>query len=363
MRINTNVSALAAARNLNAVQDQIKLSSDKLSSGFRINRAADDAAGLGVANTLRGDIRAYTQASSNAEQAQAVYNIAEGATSSIVTMLERMKELAVTANSDTVNSAARVRADTEFQALQAEISRTIGGTKFQAQALLNGSYGGGALSGTVDATVAGVYSVTQTGAAAATYTIASVSATVVSMTSGTTTQTVAFAATTAQALTFSQFGVTVNTDKAVANAGAVAGTVIVGAGAGGTFSVGASGTGDTLSISAADFDMNTLTQAATLGNVLTIAAANSALTAVNAALDQGNLVLGKIGAGQSRITSALGNLKSLVQNYEAAESTIRDVDYASEMVKFSKNQIMAQAGTAMLAQANQANQGVLRLFQ
>src|SRR4051812_24516992 len=114
MRINTNLSALNANRQLGITQDAVSASMAKLSSGFRINRAADDAAGLGIANRIRGDIRSMTQASRNSEQANSLLQIAEGATSGIQTMLERMKELATQANSDTVDVAGRGRIDAEF---------------------------------------------------------------------------------------------------------------------------------------------------------------------------------------------------------------------------------------------------------
>src|SRR4051794_2167003 len=109
MRINTNVSALTAANNLSRVQDAASESMGKLSSGFRINKAADDAAGLGIANKLRADTRSMSQASRNAEQANSLLQVAEGSTGTIQKMLERMKELATQSGSDTVDSSGRGR--------------------------------------------------------------------------------------------------------------------------------------------------------------------------------------------------------------------------------------------------------------
>ncbi len=125
MRINTNVSALRAQLNLSNVENEVSKSMAKLSSGFRITRASDDAAGLGIANTLRADIRAMNQAARNSEQAGSVLNIADGAAGSIQKMLERMKELAAQAASDSVDSAGRARITAEYQALRAEIDRTV----------------------------------------------------------------------------------------------------------------------------------------------------------------------------------------------------------------------------------------------
>ncbi|MHB1310469.1 MAG: flagellin N-terminal helical domain-containing protein [Gemmatimonadaceae bacterium] len=371
MRINTNVSALAAARNLSTVQDAVAKSSEKLSSGFRINHASDDAAGLGVANTLGSDVRAYTQASSNAQQAQSVFNIAEGATTSIVSLLQRMKELAVQSSSDTVDSNARSRANDEYVALYNEMDRTIKTSKFQGNVLLDGTYG--KTAGTASATFAsvGIYSVSQSATATAgTYTLQSASATQVKLLNATTAQTltVGLTAGTNNALDFSVFGITVNTDNALAigDTAQLTATITAGAASGnGTFQVGASGSGanDTITTTASDFDLATSQTAIAATSVTTLANASAAITALDTAITKSSSVLGKIGAYQSRMSSALGNLTTLIQNYAAAESTIRDVDMATEMVKFSKNQVLAQAGTAMLAQANQAGQGIMRLFQ
>src|SRR4051812_34123753 len=141
MRVNTNVAAIQANRNLQNTNAAVSSSMQKLSSGFRINRAADDAAGLGIANKFRSDIRSLNQAASNAEQANSLLSIAEGATGNVQKMLERMKELATQAASDSVDDAGRTRIQSEFTALRSEIGRTIDTTKFQGKKLLNGSFG------------------------------------------------------------------------------------------------------------------------------------------------------------------------------------------------------------------------------
>lgn len=141
MRINTNVSALNAANNLSRVQNAVSSSMEKLSSGFRINHAADDAAGLGIANKLRADGRALSQASRNAEQTNSLLQVAEGATSTIQSILERMKELATQSGSDTVDAAGRQSINAEFTQLRDEITRTVDTTKFQGNNLLDGSFG------------------------------------------------------------------------------------------------------------------------------------------------------------------------------------------------------------------------------
>jgi flagellin len=274
MRINTNISAINAHRNLTMVNEALTKSTAKLSSGFRITRAADDAAGLGIANVFRADTRALNQAARNAEQAAAVLNIAEGGATSIQKMLERMKELAAQAASDSVDSNGRTRITAEYDALRDEIDRTVATLEFQGNALLDGTFSGSFL---------------------------------------------------------------------VSSSGQYA-------------------TNDTLTISGAtlDLDSTTLTIAA---DPTTVALAQTALGQVDAALLLVNAAIGTIGSYQSRLEIALENVRTTAQNFAAAESTIRDVDMAQEMTTFTKNQILVQAGTAMLAQANQNGQNVLALLR
>src|SRR5690606_19929352 len=139
MRINTNVASLNSQRILGQTGVALSRNIGRLSSGFRINRAADDAAGLGIANQLRADLRAMRQASRNAEQASSLLQVAEGATQTIQTIVERMKELAVQAASDNVSDRTSIQA--EFLQLQNEIQRIVDTTKFQNSKLLDGSFG------------------------------------------------------------------------------------------------------------------------------------------------------------------------------------------------------------------------------
>ena len=139
--IQTNIAALNAQRNLANTNMRLSSSIARLSSGFRINRAADDAAGLGIANKMRADLRGFRQASRNAAQANAVVQTAEGAASTIGFILDRMKELAAQGASDNVTSADRVQLDAEFTALKSEITRIVDTTKYQGQKLVSGSFG------------------------------------------------------------------------------------------------------------------------------------------------------------------------------------------------------------------------------
>lgn len=371
MRINTNISALNSFRNLNETNSSVAKSMEKLSSGFRINRAADDAAGLGIANKLRGDIRAMTQANRNAEQANSVLQITEGATGSIQKMLERMKELASQAGSDSVDAAGRGRINEEFVALRNEIGRTVDTTVFQGKKLLDGSFGN-----TVNASSTAIASGTVftdvkiSGASAGSYTLTNSAAGKLELTNGSVTQSVSLSASGRQTVNFSTFGITVDVGASYNNAATQAGaagniTVTQGAG-GGSFLVSASGaytSHDTIDL--AKIDLTTGASGLNLGaaDLTTLDGARGAMASLDTAMGSVNTALGSIGALQNRLENAQSNLKTSIQNYSAAESVIRDVDMAEEMTKFSKNNILAQAGTAMLAQANQSAQGVLQLLR
>ncbi|HMS01828.1 MAG TPA: flagellin [Gemmatimonadaceae bacterium] len=256
MRINTNVGALGASRNLFLNNIASEGSMRKLSSGLRISRAADDAAGLSIANKLRTQSRSLVQATNNAQQGNAMLQIAEGAAQTIQRILERQKELIVQRESTGNNSTVTATLAAEITTLSSEATRIQNTTNFQG-----------------------------------TNVFASLS-----------------------------------------------------------FQVLDSSTNGTVAVDAQLTGFSVLTGASTLAN------ADTALNAVNS-------TLANIGAGQNRLDYTVENLKNAVVNVRAAESTIRDVDMAEEMATFSKNQILTQAATAMLAQANQSSQGVLSLLR
>ena len=369
MRINTNVSALNAQRQLGITNTAVSQSITRLSSGFRINRAADDAAGLGIANKLRGDIRSMTQAARNGEQANSLAQIAEGSVSGIAKMLDRMKELATQANSDTVDTAGRTRLQAEWDALVSEIDRTAETTQFGSTKLINGKMGNtiGVAGTPADdyTTVAGTR-VEISGVAAGTYDIAEAGGNITISFGGKTQELAATAGTT---LDFDVFGIKLSLDaNHVANS--LNGKEIeIDAPVGGTagkFMVGSSG--DYADKDLLSFSNINMTTGSTALNLETLslasnASAQTALLRVDTAVGKVNEALGKIGAFQNRIENAVANLKTSIENLSASESVIRDLDMASEMTTFSKNQILAQAGTAMLAQANQSSQNILQLLR
>lgn len=273
MRINTNIAALNTLRTLARTETALTRSIGRLSSGFRINRAADDAAGLAIANQLKADLGAMRQASRNAEQANSLMQVAEGGATGIQDILVRLKELASQASSDNVDDNGRARIDIEFQEMLEEIDRIALSTEFSGTALLDG----GAV--TLD------------------------------------------------------------------------------------FIVGASSTiaNDTITITSFDLTAATLTVAGT--DAASKATAQTALAAIDAAIAVVSDVFAELGANQNRLDIALNQARITIENTQAAESVIRDTDMASEVAELTKYQILSQAGTSVLAQANAQAQSVLALLQ
>lgn len=377
MRINTNINSLNAQRNLWATGNKLAGSMQKLSSGFRINRAGDDAAGLGIANKLRADLRSMKAASRNAEQATAMLQIAEGATQTVSNILDRMKELATQAASDNVDDAGRTRIKAEWDQLSTELGKIADTTKFQGKQLLNGGFGNSVDTDVADSTVFNstkqYYDVTLSGATAGHYTVSNTAAGTLVLSNGSSSQTVTGLSAGKQSVTFSQFGITVQTDtgwRSDVTLAAHDGTISIAPGSGGgSFLVRSTGaySGDDL-ISVSSINLTTGASGLNLSTLSftgdgTTSEWQSALTRLDTAVGTVNSAFGTLGAAQNRIDYANANLKTSIENYSAAESTIRDVDMAAEMSDLTKYQILQQAGTAMLAQANQLGQGVLQLLR
>ncbi|MGI6386021.1 MAG: flagellin [Desulfomonilia bacterium] len=371
LRINTNVAALNAHRQLLGTEQKLGLSMERLSSGFRINRASDDAAGLAVANRLRTNIRSLTVASRNVTEAKAMVAIAEGAGNQVEGILERMKELATQAASD--NAAQdRTKINAEFQSLRDEITRIVSDTEYQGTKLIDGTFGN-ALD--VDSSTAdGVTGLDASGirlggATAGTFTITQ-TATAISIEGPEgISQEVTAAATGVQSLNFSALGITLNlNDDFEASNNTLNATTIVVTGGEGTYQVGTSNvaTEDEISVSLGDLKIESLGsgEGKMISDVslATRQDASLALTIIDDAIDAVGIVLGDIGAVVNRFDYTYSNLQITIENFSASESVIRDVDMAAEMVNFTKNQILLQAGTAMLAQANMSSQGVLSLM-
>lgn len=340
MVVQHNITAMNSNRMLGITSKQQAKSTEKLSSGYRINRAADDAAGLSISEKMRKQIRGLSQASTNAQDGISAVQTAEGALNEVHAMLQRMNELATKAANGTMSSSDKADVQNEIKQLSTEIDRVATTTKFNETYLMNGSASGklgaaqwnGSLSFSL-----------QVGADNLSTNRISVKIT---------------------SINSSTLGVGVN-DKLSANdivqnyhygindSGSIVkiqGVDIKAAGANPTVTVAA---GSTAPIGG--------TQGGFI-SVKTTSTARAAIDNIGAAIKLVSARRSELGAIQNRLEHTIKNLDNVVENTTAAESEIRDTDMATEMVQFSKNNILAQAGQAMLAQANQANQGVLALL-
>ncbi|KOS00618.1 MULTISPECIES: flagellin Hag [Paenibacillus] len=275
MIINHNIAAMNTHRQLAVNTSNTNKAIEKLSSGLRINRAGDDAAGLAISEKMRGQIRGLDMASKNAQDGISLIQTAEGALNETHSILQRMRELSVQSANDTNTTVDRGALQKEVDELSKEITRISSTTEFNTKKLLDGS-----ATGVV-------------------------------------------------------------------------------------FHIGAN-TGQNISLSIGSMDASTLgvAQSATSGiDISTQTAADAAISTINAAIETVSGERAKLGANQNRLEHTINNLNTSSENLSAAESRIRDVDMAKEMMSQTKNNILAQAAQAMLAQANQQPQGVLQLLR
>ena len=272
MVVQHNIQAMNANRMLAVNSQTQSKSTEKLSSGYRINRAADDAAGLSISEKMRRQVRGLTQASANAQDGISMVQTAEGALNEVHDMLQRMNELAVKAENGTLQQKDRQYIDSEIKQLKSEIDRVASTTTFNEMNLLTGS--------------------------------------------------------------LSTCNLQVGAEKK-----------------------------QYITVSIAAMNASALTITADVANCTTQTLAGNLNSAIKDAIDKVSKQRSDLGAVQNRLEHTINNLDNVVENTTAAESRIRDTDMATEMVKYSNNNILAQAGQAMLAQANQANQGVLSLLQ
>jgi flagellin len=270
MVVQHNLRAMNSNRQLGLTTAAQSKSTEKLSSGYRVNRAADDAAGLAISEKMRRQVKGLTQASRNAQDGISAVQTAEGALNEVHDMLQRMNTLANQAANDTNTSKDRSFLNSEFQALASEISRVASTTTFNEQNLLYGSFTNKKL---------------QVGAEQGQYISISISK---------------------------------------------------------------------MSATGLQIDANT--------KIDSQDDASSAIGKIKTALEKVSTQRSDLGAIQNRLEHTISNLDNVTENTTAAESQIRDTDMATEMVAYSNNNILAQAGTSMLAQANQANQSVLSLL-
>jgi len=372
-RIQNNIAAMNAQRNLNVSDAGMTKSLERLSSGYRINSAKDDAAGLAISQSFRADIASVKVAQRNISEANSLLQTAEGAMSSVADILTRMKELATQASS--ANAGTDIaKLSAEYDSLVSEVDRIADSTKYAGTALVNGTFTGGstvvAASATID-TAGNIYDINVANAASGDYVVAySATAGTLTMTNGGTSQTVTITANST--MNFDKFNISFKTTAAATTAN-------IGAGLAGTqtihdnsvsskkFQIGyEEDSNSQLNISLGDLNTVALKDTGSgvaAGDISTASGALAKMSDIDDAIDKLNSLRGGVGAYQNRLAYAGSNLSITLENFTAADSVIRDVDMAAEMTSFTKNQILVQAGTSMLAQANMASQGVLSLFK
>lgn len=374
MVVQHNLTAMNANRQLGITTGAQAKSSEKLSSGYRINRAGDDAAGLKISEKMRSQIRGLDKASSNAQDGVSLIQTAEGALNEAHSILQRMNELAVQGANDTNQSIDRDAINEELSALTTELDRISETTQFNKQNLLDGTFSDKKL---------------QVGANAGQkieITIGSMNAKAIGLSKTIMPK---------QSGYFKAKGVSLQSSKFVTSAAVKASAKAVGSKAAAVADGKADGT--VLTIGGREYKVSNQTASAngvytatdlkkkvgcvfaqaakiTLKNsvpsdsfmgarVDTYEIANATITKVQDAINNVSSQRSALGALQNRLEHTIANLDNVSENTSSAESRIRDTDMASEMVNYSKNNILAQAGQSMLAQANQSTQGVLSLLQ
>lgn len=275
MVVQHNLTAANTNRQLGITTSGLQKSTEKLSSGYKINRAADDAAGLSISEKMRNQIRGLNKASDNAQDGISLVQTAEGALNEVHSMLQRMSELSVQAANGTNDTTDRSSINDEVQQLKTEIQRVGSTTQFNKMNILDGTFS------------AGANKLLQVGANA--------------------NQTIQIDIDALQSVVGSSLKTALKTETATN--------------------------------------------------------AQSAITVVQSSIEKLSKLRSKLGAVQNRLEHTVANLDNISENTQSSESRIRDTDMAEEMVQYSKNNILQQAGQSMLAQANQANQGVLSLLQ
>ena len=381
MRINNNIMAMNTFRQYSINTSNSANSTEKLSSGYRINRAGDDAAGLAISEKMRAQIRGLNMASKNSQDAISLVQTAEGALTETHSILQRMRELSTQSASDTNDSEVvdREALNEEFQALKSEINDIANKTAFNGKKLLDGSFGTTSYAvnpAGVKENNGGIEKISIEGfAAGSTYTVtfaedtgvASLEAgsgfagtdTIATDTSvdGQTKYTIKNAGNetlgTITLYTDSSFDPTTSLDDTTLAFTATKTASIIQTGA---------NQGDTMEIAIDKMDADAL-QLDTTVKLDTQSDAADAITTVNNAINTVSTQRSKLGAYQNRLQHKINNLDTTSENLSAAESRIRDLDMAKEMTTYTRNNILVQAATAMLAQANSAPQGVLQLLQ
>ena len=363
MIINHNLNAMNAHRNMSFNTTNTGKAMEKLSSGLRINRAGDDAAGLAISEKMRGQIRGLDQASRNAQDGISLIQTAEGALNETHSILQRMRELAVQSSNDSNNDNDRVELQKEVAQLKEEVDRIAKDTQFNNKALLDGTLGTKLDLDTAKSTVltdGAVDAVSYSGGlSAGTWTLAGVGDGSYTLSDGTTTYT-SNAVTAGSAGTLSFEGkISIDVNNSIAD-DALDTLEIEITGTEATFHIGAN-KDENIGLSINDMSQSGLSLTAV--DISTQSGANDAITVIQTAIDKVSSERSMLGAKQNRLEHTINNLNVGAENLQAAESRIRDVDMAKEMMNFTKNNILNQAAQAMLAQAKSQPEAVLQLLR
>ena len=338
--IRSNSTVSRAYNNLSKVQSSLNSNVERLSSGLRINRASDDSAGSSIATRMVNQINGMKQANANAQQTNNLVQAAESGLSDISDILGRMRELAVQAASDNVNDEDRASIDFEFQSLRSESTRIAHATEYDDKNLLDGSYNGrfqiGADNDHNNRLNISIGDASEVGLGLRESRVLEAAAS-----SGAATITLD----DASGLDDSGW---INIDGDHIDYSSKAGNIL-------TVDTNGDGIG---SAHAKDAGVVTSTH----DDVLTVDKARNAITALDHAIDEVSEERGQLGSFQNRLSFTISNLSNHSQAIESARSSIEDVDFAAEATELAKNQILAQSGTAMLAQASAVSQNILGLL-
>ena len=384
LRVNNNIAAINSRRHLNSNNRILSTKLERLASGLRVNRAADDAAGLSIREGMRAEISGLKMNVSNAEQGANLIQVAEGSLNEINAIMIRMRELAVESANSTVTDTNRESVQAEFTQLTQEIDRIAQATAYNNQVLLTG-YGNSvstASSVVTASNVSGVTDVKISGAAAGTYNFVDTgSDSEITLGNGVVSQTIQVGtildgsgvATGSQVVAkFDRLGVQVtlaghgvsNATGSYADGDLTTQDIIIEAGTGGSFQVGPSDAAfNRIEINVGDMQATGANLGLGNASVGTISTARSAITIIDGSITTVAQQRGDLGAFQNRLAFTIAYTENEIENIQASEASISDADVASEVTDFTRAQILSQSATAMLAQANVLPQNALALLQ
>jgi flagellin len=385
LRVNNNIAAINARRHLNANSSNMATRLERLSSGLRVNRAADDAAGLSVREGMRSEIAGLRINVLNSEQATNLIQVAEGSLNETNAILIRMQELATQSSNSTLNDGNREAVQAEFSQLVSEIDRIAQATTYNNQNLLTGFGNAVSSTGSTVVTASNTSGVTRTsisGAQSGTYTFEdSAGDNTITLGNGTVSQTIRVGtlldgsdvATGTQVIAnFDRLGIQVTLAGAgVADAtgqysdGALdTQTLVVEQGTGGSFQVGPKDRAfNRIEVNIGDMSATGTNLNLVGASVATLSTSRTTITQLDAAITAVSQQRGDLGAFQNRLNFAISYTENEIENIQASEASISDADIAAEVTQFTRAQILSQAATAMLAQANVLPQNALSLLQ